>query len=325
MARHRIELPQREGRLFLTDGGLETTLIFLEGHELPYFAAFDLINSEHGRNALLAYYRSYLSIAAAHGLGFIFESPTWRASSDWGDKLGYSAAALADVNRRSIDLMVELRDAHQTKDAPMVISGCVGPRGDGYDPGRLMNVAQAEAYHAGQIATFSETQADMVTAITMTNANEAIGITRAAVAAGMPIAISFTLETDGCLPTGQSLEDAIGAVDTATRRAGFAPTPRSAVTPSSTRPRIWTRAIRLSSVGNTGRCVTDSVISTCSAAAAGPTIVTSSRFAWPASGQTRRGPRRHSGSRTASSEADDGRRRASPALGRCSISRREAD
>jgi len=219
MARHRTELPQREGRLFLTDGGLETTLIFLEGHELPYFAAFDLINSEHGRNALLAYYRSYLSIAAAHGLGFIFESPTWRASSDWGDKLGYSAAALADVNRRSIDLMVELRDAHQTKDAPMVISGCVGPRGDGYDPGRLMNVAQAEAYHAGQIATFSETQADMVTAITMTNANEAIGITRAAVAAGMPTAISFTLETDGCLPTGQSLEDAIGAVDTATRRA----------------------------------------------------------------------------------------------------------
>ena len=134
MARHRTELPQREDRLFLTDGGLETTLIFLDGHQLPYFAAFDLINSEHGRNALLAYYPSYLSIAAAHGLGFIFESPTWRASSDWGDKLGYSAAALADVNRRSIDLMVELRDEHQTKVAPMVISGCVGPRGDGYDP-----------------------------------------------------------------------------------------------------------------------------------------------------------------------------------------------
>jgi homocysteine S-methyltransferase len=114
MARHRTELPQREDRLFLTDGGLETTLIFLEGHELPYFAAFGLVNSEHGRNALLAYYRSYLSIAAAHGLGFIFESPTWRASPDWGDKLGYSAAALDDVNRRSIDLMVELRDAHQT-------------------------------------------------------------------------------------------------------------------------------------------------------------------------------------------------------------------
>jgi S-methylmethionine-dependent homocysteine/selenocysteine methylase len=168
---------------------------------------------------LLAYYRSYVSIAAAHGLGFIFESPTWRASPDWGDKLGYSAATLADVNRKSIDLMVELRDAHQTKDAPRVISGCVGPRGDGYDPGRVMNVAQAEAYHASQIATFSETQADMVTAITMTNANEAIGITRAAVAAGMPVAISFTLETDGRLPTGQSLEDAIEAVEAATRRA----------------------------------------------------------------------------------------------------------
>ena len=101
----------------------------------------------------------------------------------------------------------------------MVISGCVGPRGDGYDPGRVMSASEAEAYHAAQIGIFSDTEADMVTAITMTNANEAIGVTRAAVAAAMPAAISFTLETDGRLPTGQSLQEAIEAVDAATDRA----------------------------------------------------------------------------------------------------------
>jgi S-methylmethionine-dependent homocysteine/selenocysteine methylase len=218
MAAHRTDLPQLSNDLFLTDGGLETTLIFLEGHELPYFAAFDLMQSERGRNALRDYYRRYLTIAAAHDLGFIFESPTWRASADWAQKLGYSAAELADVNRRSIDLMAELRNAHEGT-APMVISGCVGPRGDGYDPGRVMSVAEAAAYHAGQIDIFRDTEADMVTAITMTNANEAIGITRAAMAAAMPVAISFTLETDGRLPTGQSLQDAITEVDGATNGA----------------------------------------------------------------------------------------------------------
>jgi S-methylmethionine-dependent homocysteine/selenocysteine methylase len=218
-AKYRHNLPQLADSLFLTDGGLETTLIFHEGHELPYFAAFDLMTSEKGRAALRDYYRRYLSIATAHGLGFIFESPTWRASADWADKLGYSAGKLADVNAESIALMAGLRDEYESKDSTMVISGCVGPRGDGYDPGRVMSVAVAEAYHAGQIKTFSETQADMVTAITMTNANEAVGVTRAAVVAGMPVAISFTLEIDGRLPTGQSLRDAIEEVDAATNRA----------------------------------------------------------------------------------------------------------
>ena len=219
MAEYRTNLPQLSDNLFLTDGGLETTLIFLEGHELPYFAAFDLMKSERGRNALRDYYRRYLSIATAHGLGFIFESPTWRASADWAQNLGYSPSALADVNRKSIELIAELRDAHDNTAAPMVISGCVGPRGDGYDPGRVMSVSEAEAYHSGQIGIFRDTEADMVTAITMTNANEAIGVARAAAAASMPVAISFTVETDGRLPTRQSLQEAIEAVDAATDRA----------------------------------------------------------------------------------------------------------
>lgn len=216
MTKHRSRLPQLDGGLFLTDGGIETTLIFLEGLELPYFAAFHLMKDAGGRAALRKYYARYAEIARKEDMGFILESPTWRASSDWGDKLGYSEEALAKANRDSIALMQELRKEYETALTPIVVSGCVGPRGDGYDPGQVMSPQQAEIYHTKQIRTFSEAGADMVTAITMTNVHEAIGVTRAAQRAGLSSAISFTVETDGRLPTGQSLREAIEEVDRAT-------------------------------------------------------------------------------------------------------------
>jgi S-methylmethionine-dependent homocysteine/selenocysteine methylase len=216
MSQYRKSLPQLAGGLFLTDGGIETTLIFHEGLELPHFAAFHLLNDEAGTAALRRYFTRYAEIARANGTGFILESPTWRASSDWGDKLGYSAAALAEANARSIRLMRELRSEFQSERTPFVVSGCVGPRGDGYDPGTVMSPDEAQAYHARQIGVLAGAEADMVTAITMTNASEAIGVTRAAQGARMPVAISFTVETDGRLPTGQSLKEAIAEVDEAT-------------------------------------------------------------------------------------------------------------
>jgi S-methylmethionine-dependent homocysteine/selenocysteine methylase len=209
-------LPHQTDRRFLTDGGIETTLIFHEGFELPYFAAFHLLREARGKAALRNYYARYATIARREGVGFILESPTWRASADWGEKLGYSEEALARTNRNSIALMRELRREFETPRSPMIISGCVGPRGDGYDPGQVMSPSEAEAYHAAQIHSFDEAGADMVTAITMTNANEAIGVARTAQMSGLPVAISFTLETDGRLPTGQALKEAIAEVDGAT-------------------------------------------------------------------------------------------------------------
>jgi S-methylmethionine-dependent homocysteine/selenocysteine methylase len=216
MTKYRTHLPQLGGRLFLTDGGIETTLIFHDRFELPHFAAFDLLRQARGRAALHDYYARYAAIARREGVGFILESPTWRASADWGEKLGYTDAALAAANSDSIALMRELREEFETPRSPMVISGCVGPRGDGYDPGAVMSQAEAEAYHGRQVRSFGEAGADMVTAITMTNANEAIGVARAALKSGLPVAISFTLETDGRLPTGQALQEAIAEVDAAT-------------------------------------------------------------------------------------------------------------
>ncbi|MGD9614531.1 MAG: homocysteine S-methyltransferase family protein [Alphaproteobacteria bacterium] len=216
MAKYRNHLPQQDGGLFLTDGGIETTLIFHDGFELPYFAAFHLLRDAKGAEALRWYFSRYAAIAHTCETGFIFEAATWRANPDWAEKLGYSTAALVAANRQAIDLLVGLRAAFETARSPMVISGCVGPRGDGYDPGALMTPDEAEAYHAVQIETFARTEADQVTAITMTNTNEAIGIARAGRKAGMPVAISFTVETDGRLPTGQTLKAAIGEVDAAT-------------------------------------------------------------------------------------------------------------
>jgi len=209
-------LPQLGGDIFLTDGGLETVLIFHDGLDLPYFAAFTLLKDEAGREALRRYYRNYAAIAEERGVGFVLDSATWRASQDWGDKLGYSVDDLAEANRQSIALLQELREAYQSEKTPVVINGAIGPRGDGYDPGEVMTEDQAQAYHTAQIATFHDAGADMVSAITMTNIPEAVGITRAAQAAGIPAVISFTVETDGKLPTGDSLKDAIAAVDAAT-------------------------------------------------------------------------------------------------------------
>jgi S-methylmethionine-dependent homocysteine/selenocysteine methylase len=218
-AKYRLSLPQMAGPLFLTDGGIETTLIFQDGFELPHFAAFHLMGDAAGREALVRYYERYIDIAKADGLGFILESPTWRASADWGDKLGYTTDDMTAVNRKAIELMLALRQRHETDTTPMVVSGCVGPRGDGYDPGQVMTAAEAEGYHRPQISAFAVAGADMVGAITMTNANEAIGVTRASQRAGLPVAISFTVETDGRLPTGQNLADAIIEVDAATSSA----------------------------------------------------------------------------------------------------------
>jgi homocysteine S-methyltransferase len=218
MARYRKNLPQLADRLFLTDSGLETVLIFREGCELNQFASFELLKTESGRRKLLDYFRQHASTAVAAGIGFILESPTWRSNTDWGSKLGYSPQQLADLNKQSIELMCQVRDELETERSPMVISGNIGPLGDGY-AAETMSADDAERLHAPQVRTFAETEADMVSAFTMTTTNEAIGVTRAAVKAGMPVVISFTVETDGRLPTGQTLREAIETVDAATGRA----------------------------------------------------------------------------------------------------------
>lgn len=218
MAKYRSDLPQLRGGDFLTDGGMETTFVFHRGMDLPHFASFPLVDSEDGRREITSYFQPYVEIARNRGVGFILDSPTWRANPDWAPRLGYDVAGLAALNIRSIEFLEDLRQQWETPSTPIVLEGVIGPRGDGYKAGN-MDPADAEDYHAFQIDAFARSNADLVAAFTMNTTGEAIGIARAAKALGMPCAISFTVETDGRLVNSTTLRAAIETTDEATGSA----------------------------------------------------------------------------------------------------------
>ena len=201
---------------YLTDGGLETTLIFRDGLDLPCFAAFPLLTTAKGRGYLERYYRSYAKLALKSGTGFVLDVPTWRASPDWGRELGYSPADLDPINREGAEFAQTLRTKWETARTPILVNGVIGPRGDGYVLGSAMSREEAENFHAPQVRALGRGGVEMVTAVTMTYASEAIGVARATMSEDIPVVISFTVETDGRLPSGQTLPDAISEVDEAT-------------------------------------------------------------------------------------------------------------
>jgi homocysteine S-methyltransferase len=215
MPRYRHALPQLAGQPLLTDGGIETVLIFQEGIDLPCFASFPVLESEAGRTLLTRYLDRHLEVANRHGVGLLLEAATWRASPDWVARVTGSPAATAGINRAAIDFLTGYRE-QQASETTLPISGAVGPRGDGYIADSAMTAEQAAEYHRTQIETLAATEADLLTAYTLNYVEEAIGVALAAKGAGMPVAISFTVETDGRLPTGQQLGEAIQEVDETT-------------------------------------------------------------------------------------------------------------
>ena len=200
---------------FLSDGGMETDLIFHEGADLPLFASFVLLDSAEGREMLRRYVVSYLDMAQAAGRGFVLGTPTWRANGGWGPKLGLDDAGIRDVNRRAVALARDLRDAHPWREH-ILIEGALGPAGDGYAPAQLLTPTEAAILHNAQLETFAQEGVDIATAFTITHPGEAIGMVSRARELGLPFALSFTVETDGRLPTGQSLDTALDEVETAT-------------------------------------------------------------------------------------------------------------
>ncbi len=214
MSKNGCGLPRAAGTL-LTDGGLETTLVFQDGIALPHFAAFPLVDAPEGRAALRGYYDTYLALAAEAGLGFVLDTPTWRANPDWGPRLGYDRDALRRVNRDAVAFANELRAAWTGRVATVLVNGVIGPRGDGYQTG-AMTAPAAAAYHALQVETFAAAGVDMISAVTMTTVDEAVGIARAARDHRVPHVISFTVETDGRLIDGSTLREAIERTDAET-------------------------------------------------------------------------------------------------------------
>lgn len=210
-------------RLFLGDGGLETSLIYLQGVELPQFAAFPLLEDDSGRARLRSYFEPYLELCAAtSGAGFLLDTATWRASADWGHKLGYDAAALMRVNRDAVAFARHLRDEWQPRiSGPILINGIIGPRGDGYVVDPPAGVEDHLAFHLPQAEALRDAGVDLISAMTMTSTAEALGVARAALQVGLPAAVSFTVETDGRLPSGEHLREALERVDAEATPAYF--------------------------------------------------------------------------------------------------------
>ena len=216
MSRFRDQLPQLTGEFFLTDAGLETDLIFNHGIEIREFAAHTLLPDEIGRRALANYLRGFLKLANECNAGLILDSQTWKAHPHWASDLGTSLTELEKANHDAVGFIVSLRDEFSTNNKAIVLNGILGPRGDAYAPEGRLAAHEAEDYHSRQVGWLAETEVDMVTGMTFTQSDEAIGLIRAAQKAELPVVISFTVETDGRLPSGQPLEEAIRSVDTAT-------------------------------------------------------------------------------------------------------------
>jgi len=219
MSRPRPQLPHQTDKIFLTDGGTETWLMYKRGFELPEFSAFHLLNDERAVGALREYYTAFANIAAQLGTPFVFDSLTYRASRDWGALLGYSTQGLSDMNHKCFDLYRECAAEAGLTAEDTVLSGCIGPKGDAYKTNHDLTAEGAETYHTEQIATFKDAGTDIVTALTLNTTDEAIGIARASAKAGLPSVIAFTVEKDRKLRSGETLKQAIEKVDAATSNA----------------------------------------------------------------------------------------------------------
>lgn len=214
----RIQRLTEARRFFLSDGGLETFLIFDKGYELPCFSAAVLLDTAQGRADLTAYFERFIAIAKASGRGFLLDAPTWRAGTAWAGPLGQSLRDVLETNARAVSFVSELRARHETEACPILINGLVGPAGDAYAPDTEIAAQDALLIHAPQVHALGKAGVDMISAMTLTHAQEAIGIVQAAQEIDVPVVIAFTLETDGRLPSGQPLGDAIAEVDAATNK-----------------------------------------------------------------------------------------------------------
>lgn len=211
--KYRHTLPQLNAQPILTDGGLETYLIFQRGWDFPHFAVFTLLDREGGAEEFTTYLNHYRDIARRRQLGLLLGTPTWRASADWGQLLGYDAERLAQANRQALAFLLDYRAEHERPETPMPIAGILGPRGDGYVPGAQMSVDEAAAYHLPQMRVMAEAGADYFCALTLNYLNEAQGILQASRDFDLPVALYYTVETDGKLPTGETLAEVITAGD----------------------------------------------------------------------------------------------------------------
>lgn len=203
----------RPGVRYLTEGGQETELMYKHGHELPEFAMYPLLDDARAVADLTTMYERYLEVAAEQGMVALMGGLDYRASPDWAAKLGISPEGLEDFQLRCIGFLRDVARPFAGQVPEILFAGIVGPRGDAYGREHTMGADEAEDYHSVQLRTLREAGVDLVSAMTFNSVPEAVGLARAAAAAGLPLSLSFVVDTSGRLRTGPTLRKAIEAVD----------------------------------------------------------------------------------------------------------------
>ena len=204
---------QQEGRFYLTEGGTETEIMYKHGFELSHFAMFPLLDNPDAVSTMREMFRSYLEVAAKHGMCALMGGLDYRASPDWGELLGYSPDGLAEANLRSIDFLRDIAKEYESDIPEILIQGLIGPRGDAYERNETITANEAEDYHSIQLETLKKADVDLALAITFSNVPESIGVARAAAQIGVPLGLSLTLDSTSKLKSGPSLREAIASID----------------------------------------------------------------------------------------------------------------
>ena len=206
---------QVSGLIYLTEGGQETEVMYRHGFDLPEFAMFPLLDQPDAVEVVRAMYSAVLDTAERHGCAVLLGGLDYRASPDWAGLIGYDPTALAAMQTRAIEFLREVSDPYRDRLPDVRIAGIVGPRGDAYQVNPTITADESEEYHSVQLATLAASGVDLVEAMTFNNVDEAVGLARAASSAGLPLSVSFVLDSDHNLNGGPSLKEAIESVDAA--------------------------------------------------------------------------------------------------------------
>lgn len=204
------------GELFLTEGGSETEIMYRHGFELPEFAMFTLLENPKAVPIMRDMFCAQLDVAAEFGLSFLLTGLDYRASPDWGAKLGYSAQGLADANISAIEFLRDIAQGYEDQIPRLLVGGILGPRGDAYDLNQNITAESAEDYHSVQLNTLKAAGVDFVSAQTFNNVPEAVGVCKAASKMGVALSVGLTLDSTCRLKSGPSLAEAITEIDALT-------------------------------------------------------------------------------------------------------------
>lgn len=211
-----VEALYRSGATFLTDGGIETRLIYEFGIDLPDFASFLALFDDRGRAALREIYRGYLAVAAEFRMPMLVGAPTWRAHPECLRRFGFAKADdLRRVNAEAVAFLQDLR--RETRTETLVhIAGVIGPRRDGYRAEDAPALDEARAYHEAQAQALAGLGVDLLYAPTFPSRDELAGVAQAMARTGLAYALAPVIDPKGRLLDGHSFAEAVRLVDEST-------------------------------------------------------------------------------------------------------------